>query len=133
MKKDLQNEEDIRLLISRFYEKVLQDPSLSPYFAYTLANKWEKHLAVMQSFWNNVIFYTGNYTGNPLMVHQLIHKFKPLDKYKFDRWISLFTETVDELFIGEKAELAKQRAMSIATVMQFKILNSSEGWQHQDN
>ena len=39
------------------------------------------------------------------------------------RWLQLFTSTVDELFEGEKAELAKQRAMSIATVMQLKLLH----------
>jgi hemoglobin len=33
----------------------------------------------------------------------------------------LFTATVDELFEGEKAELAKQRAISISTVMRIKI------------
>jgi len=39
----------------------------------------------------------------------------------FDRWLLLFKSTVDENFDGEKAELAKQRAMSIATIMQLNI------------
>jgi hemoglobin len=133
MRKELQGEEDIRRLVCSFYEKVLQDPLLSPFFTDTLAGKWDKHLQVMQGFWNNVIFYTGDYTGNPLVVHKLIHKFKPLDKIKFERWLSLFTQTVDELFIGEKAQLAKQRAASIATVMQLKILDTSTGAEHHDN
>ncbi len=42
----------------------------------------------------------------------------------FQRWILLFNETVDELFKGEKAELIKQRALSISTVMQIKILQT---------
>jgi len=33
----------------------------------------------------------------------------------------LFNQTIDELFEGEKAEQAKQRALSIATVMQINI------------
>jgi len=37
----------------------------------------------------------------------------------------LFMQTIDELFEGDKALLAKQRALSIATVMKIKILNSS--------
>jgi hypothetical protein len=39
----------------------------------------------------------------------------------FERWTALFTDTVDEMFAGEKASLAKQRAISIAVVMQIKI------------
>ena len=34
----------------------------------------------------------------------------------------LFQSTVDELFTGDKAELAKQRALSIATVMKLKTI-----------
>jgi len=41
----------------------------------------------------------------------------------FQKWLLLFTETVDQLFEGEKAELAKQRATSIATVMQIKMFS----------
>jgi len=41
----------------------------------------------------------------------------------FQRWIHLFTETVDELFEGNTSELAKQRATSIATVMQIKMFS----------
>jgi hemoglobin len=40
----------------------------------------------------------------------------------FQQWTHLFTSTVDEMFTGEKAALAKQRAISISTVMQIKIL-----------
>jgi hypothetical protein len=50
----------------------------------------------------------------------------PVMKYLpagFQQWVHLFTSTVDELFAGEKALLAKQRAVSISTVMQIKILN----------
>jgi hemoglobin len=38
-----------------------------------------------------------------------------------DRWVKIFSETVDEMFEGTKASLAKQRAVSIATMMNIKI------------
>lgn len=123
MKKKLQDEDDVRLLVRSFYNKVLKDEMLSPYFAHALLNNWEKHLEVMDRFWSNIIFFTGNYTGNPLQVHHTLHRFMPLDKEKFARWLQLFMSTVDELFSGEKAELVKQRANAIAQVMQFKILS----------
>ena len=44
-----------------------------------------------------------------------------LTKAHFDRWLMLFDETVDELFVGQTAHKAKVRALSIATVIQLKI------------
>ena len=46
-----------------------------------------------------------------------------MSKAHFDHWLMLFTTTVDDLFEGEKAEQTKQRATSIATVMQIKIIH----------
>ena len=36
-------------------------------------------------------------------------------------WLHYFNSTVDELFEGQVAFLAKQRAKSIATIMQIKM------------
>jgi len=47
----------------------------------------------------------------------------PLTRAHFTRWNELFAQTVDELFEGTNAILAKQRALSISTVMQIKILS----------
>ena len=55
-------------------------------------------------------------------IHQRIHERVPLNAGQFDQWTKLFTSTVDEHFSGEKAELAKQRALSIAGIMKLKIL-----------
>ncbi len=122
MKKEIENTEDVRLLVTSFYNKVLKDDMLSPFFSYVKNNHWDKHLKVLESFWNNILFYTGGYYGNPLEVHKKLHYFKTLGRKDFERWLQLFNETVDDLFAGEKAELAKQRALSIATVMQMKVL-----------
>ena len=54
--------------------------------------------------------------------HQQLHQKSARSKAHFDHWLALFTGTVDQLFEGERAELTKQRATSIATVMQIKII-----------
>jgi glyoxylase-like metal-dependent hydrolase (beta-lactamase superfamily II) len=46
---------------------------------------------------------------------------KPTNKTHFDQWVKLFKETTDEHFEGPNAETAKQRGMSIATLIQIKI------------
>jgi hypothetical protein len=45
---------------------------------------------------------------------------------QFDQWEKLFAETIDELFVGEMATLAKQRAKAMRFLIQFKIEKSKE-------
>jgi hemoglobin len=53
--------------------------------------------------------------------HMALHQKSPLQKHHFETWLGYFKKTVDELFEGERAFSAKERATSIATVMQIKI------------
>jgi hemoglobin len=122
MKKDIQGIEDIKVLVDHFYQQVVKDPVIGYIFTDSIKVNWERHLPLMYSFWENTLFYTGGYSGNPMMIHQRIHQIIQLNSDQFDRWIKLFCASVDNLFAGEKAELAKQRAISIATVMKIKIL-----------
>ncbi len=122
MKKDIRSREDIELLVRAFYDKVKHDPVIGHIFTEVINVNWERHLPTMFDFWENTLFYTGSYSGNPMQSHKRLHKLFPLNDKHFERWIALFTGTVDELFDGEKALLAKQRALSISTVMRIKIL-----------
>jgi hemoglobin len=122
MKTDIKNKKDIELLINTFYEKVKVDQTIGYFFNEVVAVNWEKHLPKMYDFWENVIFNTGVYEGNPMQQHQNLHQKSPMSKEHFDHWLKLFKSTVDDLFEGEKAEQTKQRATSIATVMQLKII-----------
>lgn len=119
MKKDIYTKKDVELLVNWFYEKVQEDKLLAPLFSKV---NWELHLPVMYQFWENAIFFSGGYIGNPMAAHILLHKKAALNPEHFSRWVLLFNNTVDELFEGDKARLAKQRANSIATVIQTKIL-----------
>lgn len=126
MKKEIEVLEDIQLLVRSFYNKVLEDETLGHFFAYVRQHHWDEHLKMLDSFWNNVLFFEGGYHRNPLEVHRKLHFFKQLKQSDFERWLHLFTTTVDELFTGEKAELAKQRAVSIATIMRIKIVEEKQ-------
>ena len=121
MNTDIQNRSDIEKLVNAFYEKVKKDETIGYFFE---AVNWEKHLPVMYNFWENIIFSTGNFEGNPMARHKELDQKSPMSMRHFQQWIYLFNDTINELFEGENAELIKQRAQSIATVMQVKIFNS---------
>ena len=120
--KDIETRSDIEFLVNAFYEKVKEDNLIGYIFTKAINVNWERHLPVMYQFWENVLFFTGGYDGNPITSHKHLHKKVPLKLIHFKRWNELFSQTIDELFVGEKANLAKQRALSISTVMQIKVL-----------
>jgi hemoglobin len=121
LKKDIQNRTDIKILIDTFYSKVRVDDQIAYLFNDVAKVDWEHHLPRMYDFWEDVVFQSGKFTGNPMMVHMQLNQRSPLRKEHFTRWLQLFTETVEELFEGNNAELILQRAHSIATIMQVKI------------
>lgn len=125
MKNDIETKKDIELLVDAFYSKIRTDELIGFIFTDVTNVNWENHLPIMYSFFENMLFYTGSYTGNPMELHKHIHRLYPLTEKHFIRWNHLFTTSVDELFCGEMAELVKQRAKSISAVMQIKILNEA--------
>jgi hemoglobin len=121
MKHDIENRADIEILLNQFYDKVKPDPVIGYIFTDVMKVNWEKHLPVIYDFWESTVLQARSYNGNPMQLHMRINQVVPLTAEHFKRWTDLFTSTVDELFEGEKAELAKQRALSIATIMQIKM------------
>lgn len=119
--KDIEDRKDIELLIDSFYQKVLQDKTISHFFTKVVQLDFEKHMPKMYDFWETTLFHTTSYKGNPMEVHKALNEKSPLKKEHFNTWVSLFNETTDKLFRGTNAEIVKQRAQSIAMVMQLKI------------
>lgn len=75
----------------------------------------------MYDFWEMVLLDKMVYKGNPMLKHISIDKKFRLEEKHFDRWIYLFINTIDQLFVGPKVELAKQRALSMKALMLHKI------------
>ena len=125
MKKDITSRKDIEILVDAFCSKIKNDEQIGFIFSDIAKVNWQKHLPVMYDFFENMLFYTGSYTGNPMELHKHINRLFPLTEDHFKQWIYLFIKTVDELYEGATASLVKQRATSIAAVMQIKILKES--------
>ncbi len=117
MKTDIRNKKDIEKLVNAFYNNIKTDAVISYYFTDVAQVNWEEHLPKMYDFWENILFCTGNYNGNPMMRHKELHEKSPMTKEQFKYWTTLFTSTVDKLFEGSKAEEIKSRAINISFVM----------------
>ena len=121
MRNDIKNRKDVELLVNSFYERVKQDAIIGFFFTDVVNMDWGKHLPLMYDFWEDIVFKSGVYKGNPINKHIDLNKKSLITKEHFQRWLLLFNQTVEELFSGIFADLVKQRATSIATVMQIKI------------
>jgi hemoglobin len=115
--KDIQNSADIDLLVKCFYEKVLIDDIIGFLFTDIAQIDIEHHLPKISQFWQRQLLGITSYRGRVFETHQRIHEQVQLTEHHFHRWLFLFTQTIDELFCGERATLAKQRAKSIAKSM----------------
>lgn len=122
--KDIENQEDLYLLVDEFYKKLLTDPNISYIFTDVVKIKILEHLPILVTFWSQAILGTGGYTKNLTEIHLNIDKKEHLTPELFKIWLEHFNTTVDELFAGQKAEQIKTQALSIATIMQIKIINT---------
>ncbi len=124
MKKDIANREDLLNLVTRFYDKLLADPSISYLFTDIAQIDLGHHLPLLVDFWEAILFQSDTYRKNAMQPHMDLHRKSPLQEHHFTTWLRYFNETVDELFEGEKAFMAKERALSIATVLKIKMKQS---------
>lgn len=119
--KDIEGRADLFLLMEHFYKKLLADPSISYFFTDIAKINIETHFPVLVDFWEMVLFQADTYNKNAVQVHYDLHTKSPIRKEHFDTWLSYFHATVDELFDGPNAFRAKEKAKSIATIMQIKM------------
>jgi hemoglobin len=122
MKADISSRKDIKFIITKFYDLLLANKKMIPFFEEIVAqNHLEEHLDVISDFWNDILFDTNSYANNVMKKHVDKNVFVAFKKEHFTIWISYFFETIDASFHGEKAHNMKNRARSIATVMELKL------------
>ena len=116
-KKDILSIDDVKLLVNTFYGKVRKDFLIGPIFNERIQDRWPQHLAKMYMFWQTVLLGEHTYYGTPFPPHAQL----PLEKEHFERWLSLFQQTLEDLFSGEIAKEAMWRANKMAEMFQYKI------------
>ena len=116
-KNDISDINDIRLMVDSFYSKVRADEVLKDIFNERIQDRWPQHLEKMYRFWQTVLLEEHTYYGSPFPPHANL----AVDGEHFTRWVSLFRQTVDDLFAGEKAARAKWQGERMAEMFQHKI------------
>jgi len=118
---DIRDRDDILVLVRTFYETAFQDPLIGPIFTEVAHMGLDHHLPIMGDFWEGVLFQAGGYHRNALALHSALNARHPLTAEHFDRWLRLWTATVDLLHEGPVADLAKEQAERIGLSMQRRL------------
>ena len=121
-RKTLAGRDDIKLLVRSFYGKVRKDDTLGPIFN-GIINDWEEHFELLTDFWETQLFLKRKYSGNPVKAHQEVDDKinNAVTPEHFGLWLNLWFATLDELYEGETAWIAKNRAQKMSTMLYMQI------------
>jgi hemoglobin len=120
--RDLDDPDQIREMVRRFYADVAQDDLLGPMFNDVAKVDWSEHLAKLTAFWCRALLGQSGYSGNPFRAHALVHARCAFTDAHFERWLTLFHETLLIGWTGPLATRAGELADNVARVHSQQLL-----------
>lgn len=118
---DIAERADCERLVRAFYGRALADPIIGFIFVDVAQLDLEAHVPRITSFWETILLGAGTYGGGAFAPHAALNERVRLRPGHFERWLTLWRETVDEHFAGERAELAKAHAARVAQAFQRRL------------
>lgn len=122
---DIVSREDIYRLVKTFYAKVRSDKLLGAIFNNAISD-WDAHFEHLTNFWESNLFFKKTYTGDPVGKHVAVDEVNDgaIGAMHFGHWLNLWYQTIDELFEGDMAQIAKNRARNMGTFIHLKIFEA---------
>jgi hemoglobin len=121
MTADIETRADCERLVRAFYGRALTDPVIGWLFTDVAKLDLEAHVPRLTSFWETILLGAQTYGGGAFRPHLELNSKVPLRKGHFDRWLFLWRGTVDELFSGPQADLAKAHAERVAQAFEARL------------
>ena len=123
---DIESRADCERLVRAFYGRALTDPIIGFIFVDVAHLDLDAHVPKIASFWETILLGAQSYGGGAFRPHAEIHAKAPLRRGHFERWLWLWSETIDELFAGPRAELAKAHASRVASAFHARLEGLTE-------
>jgi hemoglobin len=118
---DIEDRADVERLVRAFYGRALVDPMIGYLFTDVAHLDLEEHVPQITSFWETILLGAQTYRGGAFRPHITLNAQSPLRAGHFERWLLLWSTTVDELFAGPRAELAKAHAVRVANAFHRRL------------
>jgi hemoglobin len=120
---DIGGRADVERFVRDFYRQAAMDDVLGPVF-FAADLDWNAHIRTLVDFWCWQLFGERGYEGNPLRAHEPVHRRTPFTEQHYERWLTLFEETVGSMYGGPTAELAVARARKMASAMRRLLVDA---------
>jgi hemoglobin len=118
---DIETRSDCERLVRAFYGRALVDPVIGWIFVDIAHLDVEAHVPHLASFWETILLGAQTYRGGAFRPHAALHARVPLRAGHFERWLWLWRTTVDDLFAGDRADLAKGHAARVAQAFHARL------------
>jgi hemoglobin len=118
---DIETRADCERLVRAFYGRALVDPIIGFIFVDVAKLDLDAHVPTIASFWETVLLAGRSYSGGAFRPHAELNAKVRLRGAHFDRWVQLWCATVDELFAGDRANLAKGHAHRVARAFHQRL------------
>ncbi len=118
---DITTRDDCEALVRAFYEQAFADPIIGWIFTDVAHLDLDAHVPVVASFWETILLGAQSYGGGTFAAHAALHRKVALRSGHFQRWLQIWRATVDELFAGERADLAKSHAERVARAFHRRL------------
>lgn len=118
---DIATHADCERLVRAFYGRAFEDPVIGWLFTDIARLDLEAHVPRITAFWDTILLGGQTYRGGAFAPHAALHARVPLRAGHFARWLWVWEATVDDLFAGERAELAKSHARRVAAAFHARL------------
>lgn len=119
--RDIETRADCEELVRAFYARAMADTMIGYLFTDVAHLDLEEHVPVITSFWETILLGGPSYRGGAFGPHARLHAKAQLRTGHFERWLALWSATVDERFAGPRAELAKAHAQRVARAFSRRL------------
>lgn len=118
---DIEDRADCERLVRAFYGRALTDPVIGFLFVDVAHLDLDAHVPAITSFWETILLGAQSYRGGAFAPHARLNAKAELRSGHFERWLVLWRATVDELFAGPRAQLAKAHAERVAAAFHARL------------
>jgi hemoglobin len=115
--RDIATENDVGVVVRRFYRAVIADPLLGPLFE-RYGVDWPHHIPKLERYWQRVLLERAGAQVNTIAAHGPVQRSTPFDREHIERWLELWDEALDDWYAGPVTERAKARAHQVGRALQ---------------
>lgn len=118
---DIDCRQNVEQFVDRFYQRVLVDAQLAPIFIDVASIDLAEHLPHIKNYWCKLLLGERSYRRHTMNIHRSLHTQRALTEADFERWLALFTMTLECHYRGPYADKARRIAGAIAANMQQNL------------